>query len=570
MDRTPQTPSLPSPSIPATNTFKEAAMEKKWWHRSTVYQIYPRSFNDHNGDGIGDIPGIIEKLDYLAFLGIDIIWLSPVYQSPNDDNGYDISDYYQIMSDFGTMDDMEELIKEAHKRDIHIMMDLVINHTSDEHPWFIESRKSKDNPYRDYYVWRAGSDGPPSDITSVFSGPAWEYDEETGEYYFHLFSRKQPDLNLHNKEVREHLYNMMNFWLDKGVSGFRMDVIDLIGKEIDDNVLTDGPKLHDYLQEMNREVLSNYPTVTVGETPSATPETAKLYTGEGRNELDMVFTFQHMSLDEVDGKGKWALKPLDLRDLKQTLGKWQTELHGKGWNSLYWNNHDQPRIVSRWGNDREYRVESAKMLATILHMMQGTPYIYQGEEIGMTNIVFDDIRDYRDIETINLYNEKISEGIPHEDVMKSIHVKGRDNARTPFQWDRSHHGGFTTGTPWLEVNANHKEINAEYALRDEDSIFHYYRKLIRLRKEHDIIVYGGYEPILVEHPEIFAYKRKLGNETLVVVANFYGNEPELSLPEQLDGTSCEIVINNCEGAAGRPSGLKTLRPYEAIVYLIKH
>ncbi|OIU68687.1 glycoside hydrolase family 13 protein [Rossellomorea aquimaris] len=545
-------------------------MEKKWWHRSTVYQIYPRSFNDHNGDGIGDIPGIIEKLDYLAFLGIDIIWLSPVYQSPNDDNGYDISDYYEIMSDFGTMDDMDTLIEEARKRDINIMMDLVINHTSDEHPWFIESRKSKDNPYRDYYVWREGSGGPPSGITSVFSGPAWEYDEATGEYYFHLFSKKQPDLNLHNKEVREHLYNMMNFWLDKGVSGFRMDVIDLIGKEIDDKVLTDGPKLHVYLQEMNREVLSNYPTVTVGETPSATPETANLYTGEGRNELDMVFTFQHMSLDEVEGKGKWALKPLDLHDLKQTLGKWQTELHGKGWNSLYWNNHDQPRIVSRWGHDGKYRVESAKMLATILHMMQGTPYVYQGEEIGMTNIVFDDIRDYRDIETINFYNEKVSEGIPLGIIMKSIHVKGRDNARTPFQWDSSLHGGFTTGTPWLEVNANHKEINAEDALRDEDSIFHYYRKLIRLRKEHDIIVYGGYEPILDDHPEIFAYKRKLGDETLVVAANFYGNEPELELPSDFDGTSCELLINNYSEAPDRPSGLKKLRPYEAIVYLIKY
>ncbi|WP_175987682.1 alpha-glucosidase [Bacillus sp. Marseille-Q1617] len=545
-------------------------MNKKWWHQSTVYQIYPRSFNDHNGDGIGDIPGIIDKLDYLAFLGIDILWLSPVYQSPNDDNGYDISDYYEIMSDFGTMDDMDKLIAEAHKRDIHIIMDLVINHTSDEHPWFIESRKSRDNPYRDYYIWREGSDGPPSDITSVFSGPAWELDGATGEYYFHLFSKKQPDLNLHNREVRDHLYKMMNFWLDKGVSGFRMDVIDLIGKEIDDKVLTDGPKLHDYLQEMNREVLSNYPTVTVGETPSATPETAKLYTGEGRGELDMVFTFQHMSLDEVEGKGKWALKPLELQDLKETLGKWQTELYGQGWNSLYWNNHDQPRIVSRWGNESTYRVESAKMLATLLHMMQGTPYIYQGEEIGMTNIVFDDIRDYRDIETINFYNEKISQGIPQEDVMKSIHVKGRDNARTPFQWNRGLHGGFTTGTPWLEVNANHKDINAEDALKDEGSIFHYYKKLISLRKEHDIIIYGKYELILKDHPEIFAYKRTLGNETLVVVANFYGNEPELALPSGFDGSKCEIVINNYTEAAGRPSELKKMRPYETIVYLIQN
>jgi glycosidase len=543
-------------------------MNKKWWHQSTVYQIYPRSFNDHDGDGIGDIPGIIEKLDYLAFLGIDIIWLSPVYQSPNDDNGYDISNYYEIMSDFGTMEDMDMLIEEARKRDIHIMMDLVINHTSDEHPWFIESRKSKDNPYRDYYVWRDSSDGPPSDITSVFSGPAWEYDEETGEYYFHLFSKKQPDLNLHNNEVRDHLYKMMNFWLDKGVSGFRMDVIDLIGKEIDDKVLTDGPKLHHYLQEMNREVLSNYPTITVGETPSATPETAKLYTGEGRDELDMVFTFQHMSLDEMEGKGKWALKPLDLFDLKQTLSKWQTELHGQGWNSLYWNNHDQPRIVSRWGNDREYRVESAKMLATLLHMMQGTPYIYQGEEIGMTNIVFDDIRDYRDIETINYYNEKISEGVPHEDIMKSIHVKGRDNARTPFQWDSSLHGGFTTGTPWLEANENYKKINAEDAVKNEDSIFYHYKKLIQLRKEHDIIVYGEYELMLEDHSEIFAYTRKLGNETLLVIANFDGGEPAFALPSSFDGTNCEILISNYSGTA-RPSELKKLRPYEAVVYLIQ-
>ncbi|MEG9295408.1 alpha-glucosidase [Mangrovibacillus sp. Mu-81] len=545
-------------------------MNKKWWHQSTVYQIYPRSFNDHDGDGIGDIPGIIEKLDYLAFLGIDIIWLSPVYQSPNDDNGYDISNYYEIMSDFGTMDDMDRLIEEARKRDIHIMMDLVINHTSDEHPWFIESRKSKDNPYRDYYVWRASSDdGPPSDITSVFSGTAWEYDEATGEYYFHLFSKKQPDLNLHNKEVRDHLYKMMNFWLDKGISGFRMDVIDLIGKEIDDKTLTDGPKLHDYLHEMNREVLSSQPTITVGETPSATPETAKLYTGEGRNELDMVFTFQHMSLDEIEGKGKWALKPLNLMDLKKTLSNWQTDLHQKGWNSLYWNNHDQPRIVSRWGNDREYRVESAKMLATLLHMMQGTPYIYQGEEIGMTNIVFDDIRDYRDIETINYYNEKISEGVPHEVIMKSIHVKGRDNARTPFQWDSSLHGGFTTGTPWLESNENSKDINAEDAIRDEGSIFHHYKKLIQLRKEHDIIVYGEYELILEDHSEIFAYTRTSGSEKFLVIANFYGGSPEVELPSEFLHSDAGLIINNYSDSSVHPSDLNILRPYEAVVYSIR-
>jgi glycosidase len=545
-------------------------MNKKWWHQSTVYQIYPRSFNDHNGDGIGDIPGIIEKLDYLASLGIDIIWLSPVYRSPNDDNGYDISDYYEIMSDFGTMDDMDKLIEEARKRSIHIMMDLVINHTSDEHPWFIESRKSKDNPYRDYYVWREGSDdGPPSDITSVFSGPAWEYDETTGEYYFHLFSKKQPDLNLHNKQVREHLYKMMNFWLDKGISGFRMDVIDLIGKEIDDKILTDGPKLHDYLHEMNEEVLSNHTTVTVGETPSATPETAKLYTGEGRNELDMVFTFQHMSLDEIEGKGKWALKPLNLIDLKETMSKWQTDLYQKGWNSLYWNNHDQPRIVSRWGDDGKYRIESAKMLATLLHMMQGTPYVYQGEEIGMTNIVFDDIRDYQDIETINYYNEKVSEGVPHKDIMKSIHVKGRDNARTPFQWDSSVHGGFTAGSPWLKVNENYKNINAEDALRNDGSIFHHYKKLIQLRKEHDIIVYGKYELILENHPEIFAYTRTSGTEQLLVIANFYSGSPKVELPSEFLNADAGLMISNYSDTAHCPSELTELRPYETMVYSIR-
>lgn len=543
-------------------------MEKAWWHQSTVYQIYPRSFNDHNGDGIGDLPGIIERLDYLALLGIDIIWLSPVYQSPNDDNGYDISNYYEIMDDFGTMEDMERLIEEARKRGLHIMMDLVINHTSDEHLWFKESRKSKNNPYRDYYIWRKDENGPPSDIQSVFSGSAWEWDEHTGEYYFHLFSKKQPDLNLHNPKVREHLYNMMNHWLSKGVSGFRMDVIDLIGKEIDRKVLTDGPMLHDYLQEMNAKVLSNYPTVTVGETPSATPETAQLYTGKGRNELDMVFTFQHMSLDEIEGEGKWALKEMDLLELKNVLSEWQTSLFQKGWNSLYWNNHDQPRIVSRWGNDNEYRVESAKMLATVLHMMQGTPYIYQGEEIGMTNIEFNDISQYRDIETINYYKEKTSAGVSQKDIMKSIRTKGRDNARTPFQWNDDVHGGFTEGTPWIDVNSNYKEINAEQAMKDRDSIFYHYQKLISLRKQMEIIVYGEYELLLEDHPEIMAYTRKWANQTLLVVANFYGGNPDFLLPEKIGGTHAEIIISNYPNT-NRPSELHTLRPYEAIVYLIE-
>ncbi len=543
-------------------------MEQKWWHKSTVYQIYPRSFHDHNGDGIGDIQGIIEKLDYLAFLGIDVIWLSPVYESPNDDNGYDISDYYRIHEEFGTMEDMEQLIKEAKKRNIHIIMDLVINHTSDEHPWFIESRKSKNNPYRDFYIWRDGRDGPPSELTSIFSGSAWEYDEETDQYYFHLFSKKQPDLNLHHKEVREHLYNMMSFWLDKGISGFRMDVIDLIGKEIDQNIIPNGPKLHEYLQEMNENVLSKYNVMTVGETPSATTEIAKQFTGPGRNELDMVFTFQHMSLDEVQGKGKWELKPLDLLDLKNTLSHWQTALHDKGWNSLYWNNHDQPRIVSRFGNDGEYRVESAKMLATVLHMMQGTPYIYQGEEIGMTNIQFDTINDYKDIETLNYYREKRDEGVPHDTIMQSIQVKGRDNARTPFQWDTEQNAGFTEGKPWIEVNPNYKAINAEASLQNKQSIFYHYKKLIELRKKLDIIVYGEYELLLKEHKEIFSYVRRYQNETLLVVANFYEEETEFRLPKEISDSNATLIISNYDDSNTHPASL-TLRPYEAVVYAMK-
>ncbi|MGG3912752.1 alpha,alpha-phosphotrehalase [Rossellomorea vietnamensis] len=544
-------------------------MGKAWWQKSTIYQIYPRSFNDSNGDGIGDLQGIIEKLDYLKLLGIDIIWLSPVYQSPNDDNGYDISNYYEIMPDFGTMEDMETLIEEAKIRNIHIMMDLVINHTSDEHAWFEESRKSKDNPYRDYYIWRESGDGPPSGIQSVFSGSAWEWDEQTGEYYFHLFSKKQPDLNLHNPDVREHLYKMMNFWLAKGVSGFRMDVIDLIGKEIDEKVLTDGPRLHEYLQEMNEKVLSHYPTVTVGETPSATPETAQLYTGKGRNELDMVFTFQHMSLDERAGEGKWALKDLDFPELKRVLSKWQTSLFQKGWNSLYWNNHDQPRIVSRWGNDQEYRITSAKMLATVLHMMQGTPFVYQGEEIGMTNSNWDDITQYRDIESINYFQEKKTEGVPEGEIMKSIRTKGRDNARTPFQWNEDIHGGFTEGNPWIEVNSNHKKINAEQALKDHDSIFYHYQKLIALRKRLDILVYGEYELLLRDHPEIMAYRQKWEDQTLLVVANFYGGNPEFRLPEVSDDSHAEILISNYSDSSERPSDINSLRPYEAIVYLLE-
>ena len=465
-------------------------MERQWWHSSVVYQIYPRSFNDSNGDGIGDINGIREKLDYLKELGIDVIWLSPVYKSPNDDNGYDISDYCDIMDEFGTMEDMDNLLKEANEKGIKILMDLVVNHTSDEHKWFIEAKKSKDNEYRDYYIWRDPvNDKEPNDLGSTFSGSAWQYDEESGQYYLHLFSKKQPDLNWENENVRKEVYDMMNFWIDKGIGGFRMDVIDLIGKVPDDMITGNGPKLHEYLQEMNKAALEGNDLLTVGETWGATPEVAKLYSNPERKELSMVFQFEHIGLDQIEGKDKWDVKPLDLLELKRVLSKWQTELEGEGWNSLFWNNHDLPRIVSRWGNDKEYRVESAKMLATILHGMEGTPYIYQGEEIGMTNIRLENIDEYNDIETLNMYKDRISKGYSHEEIMNSIYIKGRDNARTPMQWDDSENAGFTTGKPWLAVNKNYKEINVKKALEDKNSIFYHYKKLIEIRKNNDTIIY---------------------------------------------------------------------------------
>ena len=443
-------------------------MERQWWHSSVVYQIYPRSFKDSNGDGIGDINGIREKLDYLKELGIDVIWLSPVYKSPNDDNGYDISDYCDIMDEFGTMEDMDNLLKEANERGIKILMDLVVNHTSDEHKWFIEAKKSKDNEYRDYYIWRDSVDGnEPNDLGSTFSGSAWQYDETTGQYYLHLFSKKQPDLNWENEKVRNEVYKMMNFWVDKGIGGFRMDVIDLIGKVPDEMITGNGPKLHEYLQEMNKAALEGKDLLTVGETWGATPDVAKLYSNPGRKELSMVFQFEHIGLDQIEGKEKWDVKSLELLDLKKVLSKWQTELEGQGWNSLFWNNHDLPRIVSRWGNDKEYRIESAKMLATLLHGMKGTPYIYQGEELGMTNVRFDDINDYNDIESLNMYKDRLSKGYSHNEIMESIYAKGRDNARTPMQWDDSENAGFTTGTPWLAVNKNYDKINAKQCLQDE-------------------------------------------------------------------------------------------------------
>ena len=542
-------------------------MERKWWHSSVVYQIYPRSFNDSNGDGIGDINGIREKLDYLKELGIDVIWLSPVYKSPNDDNGYDISDYCDIMDEFGTMDDMEKLLKEANEKGIKILMDLVVNHTSDEHKWFIEAKKSKDNKFRDYYIWRDPVNGhEPNNLVSCFSGSAWQYDESTDQYYLHLFSKKQPDLNWENENVRNEVYKMMNFWIDKGIGGFRMDVIDLIGKVPDEMITGNGPKLHDYLQEMNKAALEGHDLLTVGETWGATPEIAKLYSNPKRKELSMVFQFEHIGLDQIEGKEKWDVKPLDLLDLKKVLSKWQTELEGEGWNSLFWNNHDLPRIVSRWGNDREYRVESAKMLATLLHGMKGTPYIYQGEELGMTNVRFEDINEYNDIETLNMYKDRISKGYSHDEIMASIYAKGRDNARTPMQWDSTENAGFTTGKPWLKVNKNYKFINVEDCLQDKDSIFYHYKKLINIRKHNDTIIYGNYKLLLPEDKNVFAYSRELNGDKIVVVCNFYNKEINLNFKE--DFNNVEILLSNYKDSSILMKDLK-LRPYEAIMYRVK-
>ncbi|WP_018931934.1 glycoside hydrolase family 13 protein [Gracilibacillus lacisalsi] len=557
-------------------------MKKAWWKESVVYQIYPRSFNDSNGDGVGDIQGIIEKLDYLKNLGVDVIWLSPVYKSPNDDNGYDISDYQAIMDEFGTMQDWENLLDEMHKREMKLIMDLVVNHSSDEHRWFQESKKSKDNPYRDYYIWRPGKDGKePNNWESAFSGSAWNYDEATDEYYLHLFSKKQPDLNWENPKLRQEIYDMMKWWLDKGIDGFRMDVINFISKvpELPDaanpeekkyvgggEYYMNGPRIHEFLHEMNHEVLSNYDVMTVGEMPGVDVEEAKKYTDPERKELQMVFQFEHMDLDSGPN-GKWDLKPLKLTDLKDNITKWQTGLQGVGWNSLYLNNHDQPRIVSRFGNDKEFRVESAKMLGTFLHMLQGTPYIYQGEEIGMTNVRFDSIDDYKDIEILNMYKEKVIEGDEDPDkVMESIYVKGRDNARTPFQWNNSKHGGFTDGEPWIKLNSNYTTVNAEQAVHDEDSIYHYYRQLIQLRKTHPIIVYGDYQLILPDHDKIYAYLRNYENEKLLVVTNFSDKNVKFELPEDVSFEAEEKLIGNYDASEADTFTSFTLKPYEARVY----
>ncbi len=540
--------------------------KQNWWQEIVMYQIYPRSFQDSNGDGIGDIQGIISRLDYLEKLGIGGIWLSPVYQSPNDDNGYDISDYEAIMDEFGTMSDMELLISEAEKRGIKIIMDLVVNHTSDEHPWFVEARKSEKTKYRDYYIWReAPADGSlPNDLKSIFGGPAWQWDEAVGQYYLHLFSKKQPDLNWENEDLRQAIYEMMNFWIDKGIGGFRMDVIDLIGKQPDQGVTGNGPKLHDYLKEMNQATFGDKNLLTVGETWGATPEIAKQYSNPQNKELSMVFQFEHIGLDEAEGKTKWDVVPLEIGKLKEVFSKWQTELGDEGWNSLFWYNHDLPRIVSRWGNDHEYRVESAKMLAILLHMMKGTPYIYQGEEIGMTNNPVEDIQQIDDIESRNMYFERLEEGYSKEDILSSINAKGRDNARTPMQWNDTASAGFTTGHPWLAVNSNYKKINVETALQDDSSIFYTYQKLIALRKENPIIVWGEFELLEETADEVFAYMRSYQEEKWLIVANFSSTENKFFSSFDMG----EVVIQNY------PHTIKDVReiilkPYEAFVVKIK-
>ena len=553
-------------------------MKKAWWKEAVVYQIYPRSFCDSNGDGIGDLNGITSKLDYLKELGIDVIWLSPVYKSPNDDNGYDISDYEDIMTEFGTMDDFDKMLAAAHDRGIKIVMDLVVNHTSDEHPWFVESRSSKDNEKRDYYIWKEGKDGKePTNWGSAFSGPAWKYDEKTDMYYLHLFSVKQPDLNWENPKVRKEVFDMMTRWCEKGIDGFRMDVISLISKPEgypdakvvglygDMGICANGPKVHDYLKEMNEKVLSKFDIMTVGETAGVTLEEAKKYANTDGSELNMVFQFEHMDLDGGE-KFKWSTKPMPLVPLKENLSKWQKGLDGVAWNSLYFCNHDQPRIVSRLGDESDaYRELSAKCIATCLHMMQGTPYVYQGEELGMTNTVFNSVDDFRDLESINAYRELVESGLyTDEDMFPKIAHKSRDNARTPMQWDASENAGFTTGTPWIAVNPNYKKINVADQLKREDSVFHYYQKLIRLRKENEIIVYGNYELLLPEDENIFAYIRTLDNQKLLVVCNFSKSEQKFDFSGY---ENAKVLISNYNRDAGEDGILK---PYEATVLLLEN
>lgn len=536
-----------------------------WWKKAVVYQVYPKSFQDSNGDGIGDLKGITSRLDYLKKLGIDAIWLSPVYQSPQVDNGYDISDYEAIDPQYGTMADMDKLISEAKKRGIRIVMDLVVNHTSDQHKWFIEARKSKDNPYRDYYIWRDPVDGhEPNELKSAFSGSAWKLDEKTGQYYLHFFADQQPDLNWKNPILRQKIYDMMNFWIDKGIGGFRMDVIELIGKDPDKLIRENGPMLHPYLQEMNKKTFGSKNLMTVGETWNSTPRIAEEYSDPGRHELSMVFQFENQSLDQQASKEKWDLRPLNLGELKKVLVKWQTDIDfNHAWNSLFWENHDIPRVISRWGNDQEYRVQSAKMFAIILHLMHGTPYIYNGEEIGMTNYPVKSIDEVSDIESINMYNERLKAGYDTQSLIHAINVKGRDNARTPIQWNNAKNAGFTTGTPWLHVNPNYHQINVEAALKDPNSIFYTYQKLIKLRHNNQIVVDGDFELVKGTVEAVLAYYRKLKDTKWLIVANLSGQKQHFSSTDKVT----DQIINNYTDHSNLTN--LTLKPYEAFSVKVK-
>jgi oligo-1,6-glucosidase len=556
-------------------------MIEKWWQKAVVYQIYPRSFMDSDGDGIGDLNGIVMKLDYLQELGIDVIWLSPCYKSPNADNGYDISDYRDIMEEFGTLNDFWQLLEEAHKRNIRILMDLVVNHTSDEHPWFIESRKSRDSKFRDYYIWRDAVDGhEPNNWTSFFSGSAWKWDEETKQYYLHLFVDKQPDLNWENPSVRSEVWNIMRYWLDKGVDGFRLDVCNLYSKTpgLPDGKVTkgvigreyfqDGPKIHDYFHEMYDKVISRYPEMmTVGEASGVAVNEAKKYAGFDTHEMNMVFQFEHTTLDQNNGD-RWDIRKPRLTEFKRVLSKWQTELDGVAWNSLYLANHDQPRSVSRFGNDGKYRRESAKMLYTMLLTMQGTPYIYQGEEIGMTNVKFPSIDCYNDVEIHNIWQKRVVEGgADPEEFMKVIQYRGRDNARTPMQWDDTENAGFSTGKPWLSVNPNYREINAEADRKSPDSVFNYMKELIRFRHETPAAVFGHFEEICPESETLYVYQRTYGDDRLLVVLNFTDQPQEFSLADAADFSAAEVAISNYKKPIGTEKGC--LQPYEATVFYLR-
>jgi trehalose-6-phosphate hydrolase len=548
-----------------------------WWKRSTVYQIYPKSFYDTTGSGTGDIQGIIQKLDYIKKLGADVIWLTPIYQSPQNDNGYDISNYYAIDPSYGTMEDFEQLLDETHKRGMKLIMDLVVNHTSTEHEWFKQARSSKDNPFREFYIWKDPKNGGlPNNWQSKFGGPAWQFDEKTGQYYLHLFDVTQADLNWENEALREKIFDMMRFWAEKGIDGFRLDVINLISKNQDfpdDDIgdgrrfYTDGPRIHEFLHEMNRNVFSKYDMLTVGEMSSTNLESCIKYTNPEREELSMTFQFHHLKVDYPNGE-KWTKAPFDFLELKKILSDWQVGMHkGGGWNALFWCNHDQPRVVSRFGDDGEYHRESAKMLATTLFMMQGTPYIFQGEEIGMTNPNFTSIDQYRDVESLNAYKILQEEGKTEEEIISILQQKSRDNGRTPMQWTKERHAGFTKGTPWIGVADNYSEINVENALEDSNSIFYHYQKLIQLRKQYDIITYGDYKLLLDADPQIFAYTRNWENEKLLVISNFYGKDAVVNLQFE-EEKEPEILLSNYEDSPRKLDQLQ-LRPYESIVYYWK-